>query len=272
MSACSTQGPALRAVWRPARVAALRRDGELYWDLDLSLPESPAASPGQFAMIAPGEGEDATAPLLPRPLSILADAPGRQRFLFKVFGRGTVRLAALRAGDSLRLLTPLGRPFTRDEGLETVLVGGGVGIPPLHFLSRRLGAAGIDHQLIFGFNTAAEIPERLLGELDREPRLCTLDGSRGFAGNPVELLQRERNGAPLRIRACGPTPMLAALKAAIQADDQLELSLEERMACGVGVCRGCVVPVKADGGWRYETGCREGPVFDAARLAEAGDA
>jgi dihydroorotate dehydrogenase electron transfer subunit len=256
-----------------ARVVDCHLDGALYWDLRVEAAGLPAGEPGQFSLLAPA-ARGAWDPLLPRPLSLLDAGAGWQRFLFKRVGRGTALLAALRVGDPLSLIGPLGHPFgaLRSDGAggagsDGVLVGGGVGIPPLHFLARRLAAAGRPVRMLFGFNRAAEIPAALLAEFAGELQLCTLDGSAGERGNPVALLAATRGEGPLAIKGCGPAPMLAALREAARPGDHLELSLEEHMACGVGVCRGCMVPV-ADGagGWRYATVCREGPVFDAALL------
>jgi dihydroorotate dehydrogenase electron transfer subunit len=251
-----------------ARVVDCHLDGALYWDLRVEAAGLPAGEPGQFSLLAPA-ARGAWDPLLPRPLSLLDAGAGWQRFLFKRVGRGTARLAALRAGDFLSLIGPLGHAFgALSAGSDGVLVGGGVGIPPLHFLARRLAAAGWPMRVLFGFNRAAEIPVALLAEFAAPIQLCTLDGSAGERGNPVALLAATRGEGPLAIKGCGPAPMLAALREAARPGDALELSLEEHMACGVGVCRGCMVPV-ADGagGWRYATVCREGPVFDAALLA-----
>jgi dihydroorotate dehydrogenase electron transfer subunit len=265
MSACK----GLKAVWQRASVASLSRDGCLYWRLRLEAPDLPEAAPGQFAMLGTQSAGLANPdPLLPRPISILGAGPGWQEFLFKVFGRGTSLISSLRPGDEISLLTPLGKTFSQEASPHPFLMGGGVGIPPLHWLSRELSEQAITHRVVFGFGTVAEIPETLLAELAQEPELCTLDGSRGFHGNPVDYLRGEQGHANMRVQACGPTPMLEALQGAVRPGDLLELSLEERMACGVGVCRGCVVPVKRGDDWAYATVCRQGPVFDAAELAE----
>jgi len=142
-----------------------------------------------------------------------------------------------------------------------ILVGGGAGVPPLCFLSRRLSEEGIAHRTLFGFGTASDLPEGVLAELAVRPEIFTLDGSHGIRGNPVEALAGER--AAGRIQACGPKAMLDALATVRRPGEPMELSLEERMACGMGFCRGCVVPVKG----RYAAVCKEGPVFDAADLA-----
>ncbi len=260
MSTCTD----LKAAWRRGRVVSIARDGSLYWRLLVEAENLPESAPGQFAML----GRSASDTLLPRPISILGAGPDRLDFLFKVFGRGTAQMSALRSGDSISLLTPLGKPFSQEASPHPFLIGGGVGIPPLYWLSRELSEQAIAHRVVFGFGTESEIPKGLLAELVQEPELCTLDGSRGFKGNPVDYLRGEQGHASMRVQACGPTPMLDALKSAVRAGDLLEISLEERMACGVGVCRGCVVPVKRGDDWAYATVCREGPVFEASELAE----
>ena len=265
--------PPLAAVWREGRVLACRPEGSAYFSLAVEAGGEPS-SPGQFYLVGVGpEAPFPNDPLLLRPMSVLSDESGRLRFLFKPVGRGTRALAAMQAGDRLRLLGPLGRPFTEQAFPPPLLIGGGAGVPPLHFLSRRLSRAGIEHRFVLGFNSAPEIPRGLLEELAVTPELCTLDGSAGFGGNPVEYLAREPQRPPARIQACGPPALLNALRAGQRAEDELELSLEEHMACGVGVCRGCVVALRDGEDWRYGTVCRDGPVFDVRELmAEAGSA
>jgi len=251
------------------RVLALREESSVYLSLRVRAESTLSASrPGQFFLVGlGGERPFPNDPLLLRPMSVLADSEAGLSFLFKIVGRGTRALAALKPGDVLRLLGPLGRPFSVLADPPPLLVGGGVGIPPLIFLAHHLSAAGIGHRGVFGFNTATEIPRALLSELKTAPEICTLDGSEGFRGNPLELLGREAERPPARVQACGPAGLLKALSAARRAGDAMELSLEERMACGVGVCRGCVVPLSAgEGDWRYGTVCREGPVFEESEL------
>jgi len=242
-----------------ARVGGLRRDG-LYYHLLIDLPELSSAEPGQFVMIGPEGSAD---PILMRPMSVLAHEPGRMEILFSRVGRGTGQLAEAATGEALRLLGPLGRGFTLAPGPAPILVGGGAGVPPLCFLSRRLAREGIAHRLLLGFNRAADIPDGVLEGLDAE--IFTMDGSRGVEGHPVAALEGERE--PGRIQACGPPAMLEALAAVRREGEPMEISLEEHMACGMGFCRGCVTPVKEAGALRNAAVCREGPVFDADRLA-----
>ncbi|MBN2171920.1 MAG: NAD-dependent dihydroorotate dehydrogenase B electron transfer subunit [Candidatus Krumholzibacteriota bacterium] len=259
----------LTAVWREGRVVALARDGTLFWRLDVaSASPAPPARPGQFYLVGPGRPADPPRdPPLLRPLSVLDETGGRPAFLFKVVGRGTAALADLAPGDPLRLLGPLGTAFAAGDGPAPILLGGGAGVPPLCFLSRILTEAGRGHRVLFGFGTAPELPRALLDGLAADVEICTLDGSAGFAGNPVGKLLAGGGRPPARLQACGPAAMLDAVRAAALPGDRVELSLEERMACGTGVCRGCVIPVAdGKGGWRYAAVCREGPVFDAADL------
>lgn len=260
----------LSAAYRSGRVRALKRDG-LYYHLSMEAPGLAPSEPGAFFMIGLGEIESpAPDPLLMRPMSVLNHDGDFVDILFKVVGRGTELLAAAEPGDSLRLLGPLGRPFSRAAQPQPILVGGGAGVPPLCFLSRRLSAEGIAHRVLFGFNSADDVPDSALSKLSQEPEIFTLDGRRGQKGHPVAALAGDREAG--RIQACGPGPMLEALKKVRQPGEAMELSLEERMACGMGFCRGCVRPVATGDDWRYATVCREGPVFDADDLVDVNEA
>ncbi|MDP6418383.1 MAG: dihydroorotate dehydrogenase electron transfer subunit [Candidatus Krumholzibacteria bacterium] len=250
----------LRAVFLEAGVLSCKRDG-LYHQLLLENPGLPESGPGSFSMLrVPG---DPSASLL-RPMSLL-DCGGSLRFLFKPVGRMTRQMTLLKEGDSVQVFGPLGNSF-RETSASSVLIAGGVGLPPIHFLSRRLSGSGLAHRMILGFNHAEEIPRDLLSELTVKPEICTLDGSEGFSGNPVECLLASRGDEALLLQACGPLPMLKALAESAGEEDQVELSLEERMACGVGACRSCVVPVEIDGLRSQLTVCREGPVFEGRTL------
>jgi dihydroorotate dehydrogenase electron transfer subunit len=187
--------------------------------------------PGQFFMLeAPGR-------VLPRPMSLCLAPPGELGFLFEPIGPGTRALAALEAGDELRVFGPLGNGFRLDVE-RPLLVGGGIGIAPLPYLSERLGVP----PAVLGFRSALHAEAASLvpnAEVVVEPTLVT------------EVLPPGHD-----ILACGPEPMLEAL-AAIAPGPQL--AWEAPMACGYGACYGCVVEV--DG--RYKRLCVEGPVLAA---------
>lgn len=232
-----------------------------------------ATEPGHFFMVRrPGSGF----PLLSRPFSIFAAdrATGDLSFLYEVIGQGTALLAALRPGDPVTVLGPLGNAFEPDETADRhVMVAGGVGIAPFLSLAKRI--ARPDRTLVlFGARDAG----RLIGAAEFEKagvsiRLATDDGSRGHRGTSVDLLRAALAGrGPAerwQIYACGPNPMLRAVAAVtVPGGLPCQVSLEARMACGFGACVGCAFPVRSTSakGYRYALVCREGTVFDAAEL------
>jgi len=241
--------------------------------LTLATPEPVVAEPGQFGMVSCGEGLD---PLLRRAFSlagVVAKGSGSEvELLVKEVGKGTALLRRAVPGTELRLLAPLGRGFTLEGGAPAALVAGGIGLPPVLFAAEAMAALGVRFDLFLGATTAAE-----LLEVERCARACeaaggtlvvtTDDGTRGERGLVVAALERRLAAGHryARVLACGPTPMLAALTLlARERGVPTEVSLEEPMACGVGVCLGCVVEL---GDGRFVSACREGPVFPVERLA-----
>jgi dihydroorotate dehydrogenase electron transfer subunit len=222
-------------------------------------PTGPSPDPGQFYMLAAahrwGGGEDER-PFLPRAFSVLRAAEDRLQFLVEDVGPGTKRLAELVPNDRLWILGPLGRGFARPrEGRRPILVGGGVGIAPLAILSDALG----DATTLLGFRDAhhAEGAALIPGA-----RIATDDGSTGHHGLVTDLLRAEaRSDARIEVYACGPPPMLEAVRRLV-GDVPAQLALESGMACGYGACFGCVVPTKQG----YVRLCVDGPVLDAADL------
>jgi dihydroorotate dehydrogenase electron transfer subunit len=256
------------------RVAARTDLSPTCFRLTLETPEPVEAVPGQFGMLACGDGLD---PLLRRAFSLAGVARRREgsdvELLVKEVGRGTALLHRAVPGSELRLLVPLGNGFTLDPGDAPVaLVAGGIGLPPVLFAAEVLTARGVSFDLYLGAATAAELLEVERCALAARTVggtlvLATDDGTRGEPGFVTAALERRLGGARRygRVLACGPTPMLAALTVLARARSlEAEMSLEEPMACGVGVCLGCVVELE-DG--RFVPTCKEGPVFTAARLA-----
>jgi dihydroorotate dehydrogenase electron transfer subunit len=227
--------------------------------------------PGQFAALAVGGPQSSM--LLRRSFSIYRADPDAEtlEIVFAVHGKGTAWLAELRPGDSIDVVGPLGRPFTMpDQPMPCVLVGGGYGTAPLFSLARRLRDRGCAVHLVLG---AAGEP-RLFGVAEAERvadtvTVTTEDGSTGARGRVTDvlpdLITRTRTG---QVYACGPMGMLRAV-AVVAADHELpsQCAVEESMACGVGVCMTCVLPVVGDDGrTRMTRSCVDGPVFVGDRV------
>ena len=257
----------LRAI---AEIEANLPQGGVNWRLVLRVPGWPGAEPGQFVMLSPGPlgAVPRTDPLLPRPMAVYRGAGERIEVLYRQSGRGTQLLAAARAGERVGVVGPLGRPFELPvAGERAVLVGGGTGIASLHGLARALGSGA---RVLLGARRAAD----LMGREDFEAlgaalEIATEDGSAGERGLVTGLLERElARGGRARVYACGPTPMMRRCAELAHAAGQPAIaSLENHMACGVGVCLGCAVPLRAGG---YALVCRDGPVFAAGDVAWEG--
>lgn len=236
----------------------------------LRYPWDGPVEPGQFVMARAAGSPVTLDPFLARPLSFFDHDGETASLLFEVRGRGTELLA--KAKDEVEVTTPLGKSF-RAEGLEgarnaprnaprAALLGGGVGVAPFKFLSRRLSELGIDHRVFLGFADSS-----FAGAADDFPgaTLATMDGSAGVHGTVLDAVEKYGGMESFSaVYACGPNPMLAAVKLATPKDVLCQVSVEERMGCGNGSCNGCVVPIRGRG---YVRSCIEGPVFDAEALA-----
>ncbi len=230
------------------------------------------ATPGQFVMLRGAWGRDL---LNPRAFSVFEVIDDRRfSILAKVFGRGTARLAAAEPGARLTVTGPLGRGFLAPRADCTqLLVAGGVGFPPLHFQARLAARAArpASCELLYGGRSRDDL--LLVDELDAWQipyALATDDGSVGVHGRVTELLEARlkdalATGERVEILACGPTPMLRAVRTlGLAKGIDTYLCLEENMACGFGVCLGCAVPVHGARPYRYC--CTDGPVFDAKEV------
>ena len=218
--------------------------------------------PGQFVMVRGDFGND---PILPRAFS-LVESGDVGAILVRDVGKATRLLTAMRVGDPLFVLGPLGNRFeTSPKRVKPFLVAGGVGVAPLIFLAERLNDRGIRSTFFYGGRTADDLlfTDRIAA--CAEIVLTSEDGSEGERGLVTAPLRRslETEGRA-ELFACGPDPMLRAL--ADMARDfgvPLQVALEQAMACGVGTCKGCAVH-GTDGTFKYV--CSDGPVFDAHRL------
>ncbi len=191
---------------------------------------------------------------LRRPISI-CDADGdRITLIYKVVGSGTTRLSRMAPGEWLDILVPLGNGFSLDEaGERPLLIGGGVGIPPMFLLCRRLSETGRHPQVILGFNSADDaFYEDEFLRLGADVAVTTVDGSYGVHGYVTSAMPETDYSY---VYACGPEPMLRAVYDASKTSGQF--SFEERMGCGFGACMGCSCKTK----YGYKRICRDGPVL-----------
>lgn len=232
------------------------------FDFQLECPELAAlAKPGQFAQVRlPGR-------TLRRPISLcgIDREKGLLRLVFQVRGEGTAELARFRVGEALEILAPLGKGFPVDPARPTLLMGGGIGVPPLLAAAKELGEKAV---AVLGFrNRDAVILEEDFRAAGAKVIVTTDDGSYGRPG----LVTQAAEGEDFQVLfACGPGPMLRGAKAlAKQKGAAGYLSLEQRMACGVGACLGCAVALlDQNGGEYYGHVCKDGPVFAMDQVAE----
>ncbi len=224
--------------------------------LDLENPGLFNVAPGQFFMLRINEH---ICPTLRRPLSIADFKDKSIGFIYKVVGEGTRMLTEKRAGEFIDVLGPLGRGFDLSDATlgRVVLVGGGIGVAPLLYLKEILhNYNNVEYSFLAGYNTSCEIFADF-------GNVATMDGSRGFKGSVVDYAKQCIDENTL-VFACGPYGMLGALaKLCNERGCRMQVSLEERMGCGVGACLGCVV-MCSDGNYRRV--CKEGPVFDYRRI------
>ncbi|SEM46181.1 dihydroorotate oxidase B, electron transfer subunit [Mesobacillus persicus] len=224
--------------------------------------------PGQFVHVKVSNGLD---PMLRRPISIASinKDEGKFTIIYRKQGRGTSILAEKKQGEMVDILGPLGNGFPVEEAAprETaILVGGGIGVPPLYELAKQLVNKGVQVINILGFqNESAVFYESKFAKLG-ETYIATVDGAYGTKGFVTDVItEKSINGDILY--SCGPTPMLRALETAGYAP-KVYLSLEERMGCGIGACFACVCHVKDDpSGYAYKKVCSDGPVFRAGEVA-----
>lgn len=221
-----------------------------------------AAVPGQFISVYSND----SGRMLPRPISIceVDKEKNAVRIVYRVAGKGTDEFSKCKAGDKLEILGPLGNGFPLDrcpEGKKAFLIGGGIGVPPMVELSKQVKG---EVQVIAGYRDELFLTKEL--SVNGTMYIATEDGSTGTKGNVIDCIKENGLTADV-IYACGPTPMLRALKA-YAAENHIEcwLSLEEKMACGIGACLACVCKSKEvdhHSNVHNKRICKEGPVFAA---------
>ncbi|MBG9445384.1 dihydroorotate dehydrogenase [Cytobacillus firmus] len=223
--------------------------------------------PGQFVHLKISEGYD---PMLRRPISIAEISPDESQFkmIYRAEGRGTALLSEKKPGDYTDVLGPLGNGFPISEagrGETALLVGGGIGVPPLYELSNQLLNRGVKVIHVLGFQSAGAVfYEEKFSRLG-ETYLATVDGSAGMKGFVTDVINRLNIDFDI-LYSCGPTPMLKALENQFP-HKKVFLSLEERMGCGIGACFACVCHTGDDPeGYSYKKVCSDGPVFKAGEV------
>ncbi len=235
--------------------------GGLY-DMSIECPEiAHSALPGQFVYIKCGE-----ALTLRRPISIFNAADGIVRICYEVRGKGTDWLSALKSGDEVDIMGPIGHGYTFYEGKRALLCGGGIGIYPLLMIGAKYGA---DATAALGFRCAEAVNS--IGVFESagiDVKIATDDGSAGHHGFAVDIVRAELEGGGYDVLyCCGPKVMMrAAAELAREAGVICEVSMEERMGCGIGACEACVCEVKAADGSGYKRVCVDGPVFSAEEI------
>ncbi|MBO4419656.1 MAG: dihydroorotate dehydrogenase electron transfer subunit [Oscillospiraceae bacterium] len=195
---------------------------------------------------------------LRRPISVCDLEGDKLTLVFKCVGKGSFQLSEMLPGQTISVLTGLGNGYdTNLSGNTPLLVGGGVGVPPLYLLARRLRAEGKEVTVILGFNTDAEIfYENEFRNLGCEVRITTVDGSRGIKGFVTDALPADYT----HVYTCGPEPMLRAVYRAIRTGGSF--SFEKRMGCGFGACMGCSCKTITG----YKRICKEGPVLQKEEI------
>jgi dihydroorotate dehydrogenase electron transfer subunit len=215
------------------------------------------AKPGQFVHIR------VTEHTLRRPISIAETDKDNHTFtiLFKTIGSGTKRLANYRVGEFLDLLGPNGSSFPLDlikENETLLLIGGGIGVPPIHFLATELKKLNVNVHAILGFQSEEYLFYEDEFKALNNVTIVTDDGSYGKKGFVTDYVHDV--GSVDRYFACGPLPMLKAVAKELK-DVEGYLSFEERMGCGIGACYACVIPTTTED--KYKKICQDGPVFAA---------
>ncbi len=216
-----------------------------------------------FEMVLEGDTQYITAPgqfiniqldgkFLRRPISVCDYDETTVTIIYKVVGEGTEMMSELPAGEMLDVLTGLGNGYDISKGTKPMLIGGGVGVPPMYNLCKKLIAAGQKPVVILGFNTKDEIfYEDKFKALGAEVRVATADGSYGIKGFVTDAFVDDYD----YFYTCGPMPMFKAIEAKVTTSGQY--SFEERMGCGFGACMGCSCKTK----YGNKRICKDGPVL-----------
>lgn len=225
------------------------------WKMELQTPQAESVKPGQFVMVEiPGK-------FLRRPISVSDTNGDVLTLIYKIMGKGTDLMSTMHDGESLNLVGPLGMGFPVVGTEEAVLlIGGGVGTPPLVKTAKAWLEKGKKVDVVLGFNSAPDVfGLDEFAQLGIEAIVATMDGTMGTKGTVLDAI-REKGIATEFVQACGPLPMLRAVQSAYKKG---YISLESRMGCGIGVCMGCIVN---DTNGETLRVCKNGPVFPIGKV------
>ncbi len=214
-------------------------------------------NPGQFMNI---KIDDNYENFLRRPISISSYKENEMTIIYKIFGTGTKKLSYKKSGDLIDILCPLGNGFTiKKNTRKSILIGGGVGVPPLLELAKQLKNNKMDFDVIIGFPSHRDVfLENEFKKFSESIVVCTIDGSYGEKGNVLEVIKNKQISFDYYY-ACGPEKMLHAL---VKEGYIGQLSFEERMGCGFGACMGCSHKTIQS----YKRICKEGPVLESSEV------
>lgn len=220
------------------------------------------ARPGQFISIYSKDGSR----MLPRPISICEIKDDQLRIVYRIVGKGTAEFSCYEAGTDIEITGPLGNGFPLDREGTAVVVGGGIGVPPMLELSKQLPGKKI---AVMGYRNSQMFLKEQFEEAADAVYIATEDGSFGTRGNVIDAMKANNIRADV-LYACGPMPMLRALKAYAEENGmEAWISLEEKMACGIGACLACVCKsrdIDAHTNVHNKRICKEGPVFNAQEV------
>lgn len=220
------------------------------------------AKPGQFLSVYLHDKSK----ILPRPISIcgIDKVTGTLRIVYRIAGEGTKLLSQLKAGETVEVLGPLGNGFSMKEQ-KAILIGGGIGIPPILELAKQLNC---EKTIVLGYRDSQMFLKEEFQPYGKVV-ISTEDGSVGIKGNVIDAIKAQGVDGAI-IYACGPTPMLKGIQAYAQEQGmEAQISLEERMACGIGACLACVCQSKDVDHHSHvhnKRVCKDGPVFDAREV------
>lgn len=252
----------MSAVKITAKVKSQEKLASDIYGLVLHAPEiAGEAKAGQFVSLYSNDGAN----LLPRPISLceINQEEGTLRLVYRVVGKGTKEFSGLSEGDTVEVMGPLGNGFTLKDK-KAILIGGGIGIPPMLELAKELNC---EKSIVLGFRDETFLLEDL--ESHGDVYIASEDGKTGVQGNVLDAIGKYAIGGDI-IYACGPTPMLRAIREyAFEHHMEAQLSLEEKMACGIGACLACVCKsTEVDGHSHVHNKrvCKDGPVFDAGEV------